>query len=29
MTYSALDITRAKRDRDELRAAYEQITATE
>ncbi|MDD1689879.1 MAG: PAS domain S-box protein [Methanoregula sp.] len=29
MTYSALDITRAKRDHDELRAAYEQITATE
>jgi PAS domain S-box-containing protein len=29
MTYSALDITRAKRDRDELRAAYQQLTATE
>jgi len=29
MTYSALDITREKRDRDELRAAYEQLTATE
>ena len=29
MTYSALDITRAKRDRDKLLAAYEQLTATE
>jgi PAS domain S-box-containing protein len=29
MTYSALDITRAQRDRNELRAAYEQLTATE
>ena len=29
MTYSALDITQAKRDHDELRAAYEQLTATE
>ncbi|MCK9630855.1 MAG: PAS domain S-box protein [Methanoregula sp.] len=29
MTYSALDITRAKRDHKELRAAYEQLTATE
>lgn len=29
MTYSALDITRAKRDRNELLAAYEQLAATE
>lgn len=29
MTYSALDITKAKRDHTELRAAYEQLTATE
>lgn len=29
MTYSALDITRAKQDHNELRAAYEQLTAAE
>nr|WP_320160261.1 PAS domain S-box protein [uncultured Methanoregula sp.] len=29
MTYSALDITREKRDHNELRAAYEQLTAAE
>ncbi|MDD1694919.1 MAG: PAS domain S-box protein [Methanoregula sp.] len=29
MTYSALDITRSKREHDELLAAYEQLTATE
>jgi len=29
MTYSALDITKAKRDHTELRAAYEQLTVTE
>jgi PAS domain S-box-containing protein len=29
MTYCALDITKAKHDANEIRAAYEQITATE
>ena len=29
MTYSALDITRAKKDHTELRAAYEQLTVAE
>ncbi|MCK9580017.1 MAG: PAS domain S-box protein [Methanoregula sp.] len=29
MTYSALDITRSKRDHDELRAAYEQLKASD
>lgn len=29
MTYSALDITREKQNRNELRAAYEQLAATE
>jgi PAS domain S-box-containing protein len=29
MTYSALDVTRAKQDHNELRAAYEQLAATE